>query len=92
MPAGMSKLLITCRHADSADAASAGIITEEFKPGQVVDEVTSWVTVCNLTDRRYGYRTIGDPVPYVVDLTTTDFSTGRRTPVPGAARFTPVTV
>jgi hypothetical protein len=58
----------------------------------VVDEVTSWVTVSNLTDRRYGYRTIGDPVPYVVDLTTTDFSTSRRTPVPGAARFTPVTV
>ena len=68
------------------------IITEEFAPGKVVPEVTTWVTVCNLTDHRYGYRTIGDPVPYVVDLTTTDFSTSRRTPMPGAARFTPVTL
>lgn len=81
-----------CLHVINSFDIPAGIITEEFKPGQVVDEVTSWVTVSNLSDRRYGYRTIGDPVPYVVDLTTTDFSTSRRTPVPGAARFTPVTV
>jgi hypothetical protein len=70
----------------------AGLITEEFKPGQVVPEVTTWVTVCNLTDHRYAYRTIGDPTPYVVDLSTTDFSTGRRTAIPGPARFSPVTL
>ena len=91
-PADAASAESACLHVINSFDIPAGIITEEFKPGQVVDEVTSWVTVCNLTDRRYGYRTIGDPVPYVVDLTTTDFSTSRRTPVPGAARFTPVTV
>ena len=91
-PADAASAESACLHVLNSFDIPAGIITEEFKPGQVVDEVTSWVTMCNLTDRRYGYRTIGDPVPYVVDLTTTDFSTSRRTPVPGAARFTPVTV
>ncbi len=91
-PADAASAESACLHVINSFDIPAGIITEEFKPGQVVDEVTSWVTVCNLTDRRYGYRTIGDPVPYVVDLTTTDFSTSRSTPVPGAARFTPVTV
>ena len=91
-PADAASAESACLHVINSFDIPAGIITEEFKPGQVVDEVTSWVTVCNLTDRRYGYRTIGDPVPYVVDLTTTDFSTSRRTPVPGAARFAPVTV
>jgi choloylglycine hydrolase len=91
-PADAASAESACLHVINSFDIPAGIITEEFKPGQVVDEVTSWVTVCNLTDRRYGYRTIGDPVPYVVDLTTTDFSTSRRIPVPGAARFTPVTV
>jgi len=91
-PADAASAESACLHVINSFDIPAGIITEEFKPGQVVDEVTSWVTVSNLTDRRYGYRTIGDPVPYVVDLTMTDFSTSRRTPVPGAARFTPVTV
>jgi len=91
-PADAASAESACLHVINSFDIPAGIITEEVKPGQVVDEVTRWVTVCNLTDRRYGYRTIGDPVPYVVDLTATDFSTSRRTPVPGAARFTPVTV
>lgn len=91
-PADAASAESACLHVINSFDIPAGIITEEVKPGQVVDEVTRWATVCNLTDRRYGYRTIGDPAPYVVDLTTTDFSTSRRTPVPGAARFTPVTV
>jgi choloylglycine hydrolase len=91
-PADAASAESACLHVINSFDIPAGIITEELKPGQVVDEVTRWATVCNLTDRRYGYRTIDDPVPYVVDLTTTDFSTSRRTPVPGAARFTPVTV
>jgi choloylglycine hydrolase len=91
-PADAASAESACLHVINSFDIPAGIITEELKPGQVVDEVTRWATVCNLTDRRYGYRTIDDPVPYVVDLTTTDFSTSRRTLVPGAARFTPVTV
>lgn len=91
-PADAASAEAACLHVLNSFDIPAGLISEEFKPGQMVPEVTSWVTVCNLTDRRYGYRTIGDPVPYVVDLTTTDFSTSRRTPVPGAARFTPVTL
>ena len=91
-PADAASAEAACLHVLNSFDIPAGLISEEFKPGQMVPEVTSWVTVCNLTDHRYGYRTIGDPVPYVVDLTTTDFSTSRRTPVPGAARFTPVTL
>lgn len=91
-PADAASAEAACLHVLNSFDIPAGLISEEFKPGQMVAEVTSWVTVCNLTDHRYGYRTIGDPVPYVVDLTTTDFSTSRRTPVPGAARFTPVTL
>ena len=91
-PADAASAEAACLHVLNSFDIPAGLISEEFKPGQMVAEVTSWVTVCNLTARRYGYRTIGDPVPYVVDLTTTDFSTSRRTPVPGAARFTPVTL
>ncbi len=91
-PADAASAEAACLHVLNSFDIPAGLITEEFKPGQMVPEVTSWVTVCNLTDRRFAYRTIGDPVPYVVDLTTTDFSTSRRTPVPGAARFTPVTL
>ena len=91
-PADAAAAEAACLHVLNSFDIPAGLISEEFKPGQMVAEVTSWVTVCNLTDRRFAYRTIGDPVPYVVDLTTTDFSTSRRTPVPGAARFTPVTL
>jgi choloylglycine hydrolase len=91
-PADAASAEAACLHVLNSFDIPAGLISEEFKPGQMVPEVTSWVTVCNLTDHRYGYRTIGDPVPYVVDLTTTDFSTSRRTPMPGAARFTPVTL
>ena len=91
-PADAASAEAACLHVLNSFDIPAGLISEEFKPGQMVPEVTSWVTVCNLTDRRYGYRTVGDPVPYVVDLTTTDFSTSRHTPVPGAARFTPVTL
>ena len=91
-PADAASAEAACLHVLNSFDIPAGLISEEFKPGQMVPEVTSWVTVCNLTDRRYGYRTVGDPVPYVVDLPATDFSTSRRTPVPGAARFTPVTL
>ena len=91
-PADAASAEAACLHALNAFDIPAGLITEEFKPGQVVPEVTTWVTVCNLTDHRYAYRTIGDPTPYVVDLATTDFTTGRRTPIPGAARFSPVTL
>ncbi len=51
-----------------------------------------WVTVSNLTDGRYAYRTIDDGTPYVVDLATTDFTTGRRVSLPVAVRFTPAIV
>jgi len=91
-PADAASAEAACLHALNAFDLPAGLITEEFKPGQVVPEVTTWVTVCNLTDHRYAYRTIGDPTPYVVEFATTDFTTGRRTPIPGAARFSPVTL
>ena len=91
-PADAAAAESACLHVLNAFDIPAGLITEDLKPGQVVPEVTTWVTVCNLTDRRYAYRTIGDPTPYVVDLSTTDFSTARRTPTPGAARFSPVTI
>lgn len=51
-----------------------GLVKESFGAVGVVDEVTVWDTVCNLTGRRFAYRTVTDPTWYVVDLATTDFT------------------
>jgi choloylglycine hydrolase len=53
-PADAASAESACLHVINSFDIPAGIITEEVKPGQVVDEVTRWVTVCNLADRRYG--------------------------------------
>ena len=61
--------------------------------GKEVDEVTDFSSICNLTARRYGYRTFGDPTPYVIDLTTTDFTGDPRTAaLPEKGHFPPATV
>ncbi len=78
----------TCLHVLNAFDIPAGIITEQGPDGRQVDEITDWVTVANLSDRRYGYRVHGDPRPYVIDLAGSDLATTRRVPLPGPARFT----
>ena len=61
--------------------------------GKEVDEVTDFSSICNLTARRYGYRTFGEPTPYVIDLATTDFTGEARTAeLPAKGGFHPVTV
>lgn len=61
--------------------------------GKLADEVTDFSSICNLTDRRYSYRTFGDPTTYVIDLTTTDFTGAPRTaPLPESGHFQPATV
>jgi choloylglycine hydrolase len=67
----------------------AGIIRESLPDGTIVDEVTSWSTISNLTGRRYAYRSIDDPTVYVVDLSTTDLTRARSAPLGSDARFTP---
>lgn len=67
----------------------AGIIRESLPDGTVVDEVTAWSTISNLTGRRYAYRSIDDPTVYVVDLSTTDLTRARTAPLGSDARFTP---
>jgi choloylglycine hydrolase len=69
-----------------------GLIREEFD-GKLKDEVTVWITISNLTGKRYAYRTNGDPSVYVVDLSDVDFSTPARTvPMSWNAPFTAVKV
>ncbi len=81
-----------CMHMLNTFDIPSGLIAEDIGNGKMVPEVQVWVTVSNLTDGRYAYRTIDDGTPYVIDLATTDFTTGRRVPLPMAARFTPVIV
>lgn len=55
----------------------AGLVRESGPGGQIVDEITDFSTICNLTAHRYAYRTYADPTVRVVDLTATDFATSR---------------
>ena len=50
-----------------------GAIREPFG-SELVDEVTVWDTIVNLTGQRYAYRTMTDPNVYVADLAATDFT------------------
>lgn len=56
----------------------AGIISEQGPDGKSVHEVTDWITLSNLTDGRYAYRTINDPRLYSIALADVDFSKGAR--------------
>lgn len=69
-----------------------GLVREPGSNGTVVDEITEWSTMSNLTQARYAYRTYEDPTVYVVDLTSTDFTTKRAVQLPGKGEFTPQTV
>ncbi len=66
-----------------------GLIKEPAPDGGLTDEVTSWSTISNLSDRRYSYRTIDDPTTYVIDLAKTDFKkAARTTALPDSGDFT----
>ena len=70
-----------------------GLIREPGQGGAVVDEVTVWASISNLSQRRYGYRTNGDPQPYVVELDDVDFSAAARTvPMSWSGGFAAVAV
>ena len=70
-----------------------GIVKESFGAVGLVDEVTVWDTIANLTGGRYAYRTVTNPQWYVVDLPATDFTTPARTQeLNWTGSFTPVTV
>jgi choloylglycine hydrolase len=66
-----------------------GLVREEAN-GQLVDEVTVWITISNLQDLRYSFRTVGDPTIYSVDLSSVDFTAPPRTlEMSWAGGFTP---
>ncbi len=70
-----------------------GIVKESFGAEGMVDEVTVWDTIANLTGKRYAYRTVTDPAWYVVDLATTDFTKAARAQtISFAGDFTPITI
>lgn len=71
----------------------SGLIKEAGPGGELVDEVTVWDTIVNLTGRRYAYRTITDPNVYVVELDDVDFSAPARIQeLSWTGGFTPITV
>lgn len=70
----------------------AGAVKEPLGGG-LVDEVTVWDTIVNLTGQRYAYRTMTDPNVYVVDLEATDFTKPARVvPLSWQGDFHPVAV
>ncbi len=70
-----------------------GLVREPGPDGTLIDEVTVWTSICNITGKRYAYRTLDDPTTYVVDLAETDFSGApRTTALPGVGGFTTVSV
>ena len=70
-----------------------GIVKESFGAAGVVNEVTVWDTIANLTGKRYAYRTVSNPNWYVVDLATTDFTAAARTQdLQWNGGFTPITI
>jgi choloylglycine hydrolase len=69
-----------------------GIIQEE-SGGKLVDEVTVWATISNLSKLRYSYRTNGDPGVYSIELADVDFAKPARTvPMSWNGAFTPVKI
>ena len=69
-----------------------GLIREEMN-GKVVDEVTVWISLSNLTGKRYSYRTVSDPTVYTVELDTVDFTQPARTiPMSWTGSFTTLAV
>ncbi|GAB2818044.1 choloylglycine hydrolase family protein [Alpinimonas psychrophila] len=71
----------------------AGLIKEPGANGEIIDSITVWDAIANLSELRYAYRTHSDPTVYVVDLKTTDFTASARTvELSWAGDFTSVTV
>ncbi len=92
VPADSSAAEMQTLHALNAFDIPLGLIREESN-GTLVDEVTVWITISNLTDKRYSYRTAGDPAVYVVELDDVDFTAPARTvAMSWNADFTPVKV
>jgi len=56
----------------------AGIIEEALPNGKKVPEITDWITISNLSENRYIYRTPSDPRLYSIDLESVDYSQGAR--------------
>ncbi|MCH9816772.1 MAG: linear amide C-N hydrolase [Actinomycetia bacterium] len=52
----------------------AGIIEEALPGGKFVPEVTDWITISNVSQKRYIYRTTSDPRLYLIELESVDFS------------------
>ena len=92
VPADSSSAEMQALHVLNAFDIPLGLIREEAG-GKLVDEVTVWITIANLTGKRYSYRTNGDPTVYAVDLADVNFDEPARTvPMSWKADFTPVKV
>lgn len=92
VPADSSAAEMQTLHALNAFDIPLGLIREE-SGGDLVDEVTVWITISNLTNKRYSYRTAGDPTVYAVELADVDFSQPPRTvAMSWNADFTPIKV
>ena len=92
-PADSAAAEMYTMHVMNAFDMVPGIVKESFGAVGVVDEVTVWDTIANLTGGRYAYRTVTNPQWYVVDLAATDFTTPARTQeLNWTGSFTPVTV
>ena len=80
-------------HVLNAFDIPAGIIEESLPDGRRVPEITDWVAISNLSDKRYIYRTPSDPRLYSIDVATVDYSQGlRHVPFTTASPYVEMTV
>lgn len=80
-------------HVLNAFDIPAGIIEESLPDGRRVPEITDWLAISNLSDKRYIYRTPSDPRLYSIDVATVDYSQGlRHVPFTTASPYVEMTV
>lgn len=69
-----------------------GTVMEEAPGGGLTQLLTVWSSVCNLSENRFLYNTMTNPVWYAIDLNTTDFTKDRVVDLQTTGDFTTLTV
>jgi choloylglycine hydrolase len=77
VPADSTAAEFQVLHMLNAFDIPTGIVHKKAS-GEWQNEVTQWVTLCNLTALRYSYRTESDPTVYTIEFSDVDFTAPAR--------------
>lgn len=91
-PADERALLMDCVRILHNFDIVPGVAIEDLSPKVQMPEMTMWSTVSNLTGHGYLVNTKDDPLWYVIDLTSTDFTSSRLVALPTGGAFTSLSV